>query len=50
MRIYGDVLTPHYTMARYPGRKPFTYDKGRGERCLEGAKKIASWVEKIADP
>ena len=21
LRLYGDALTPHYTLARYPGRK-----------------------------
>ena len=25
---YADALTPHYTMAWYPGRKPLEYNKG----------------------
>ncbi len=41
----ADALTPHYTMARYPGRKPVKYDKGLGERCVRYAERIAGWVE-----
>ena len=50
LRLYGDALSPHYTLARYPGRKPIVYDRGRGERCLEQARVIVGWVERIADP
>ena len=46
--VYADALTPHYTMARYPGRKPVTYNRGLGERCLEYAGKIIEWVKKKA--
>ena len=48
--VYADALTPHYTLARYPGRKPLTYDSGRGQRCLEMAKAIVEWVDSVADP
>lgn len=50
LRLLGDALTPHYTLARYPGRKPVTYNKARGERCVEQARSIVSWVERVADP
>ncbi len=43
--VYADALTPHYTMARYPGRKPVRYDKGLGERCLKYAEEIVRWVK-----
>ncbi len=47
---YADALTPHYTMARYPGRKPVVYDAKRAERCLAQAKAIIEWVRSVADP
>jgi len=43
--VYADALTPHYTMSRYPGRKPLTYDKGLAERCVKYAKRIVEWVK-----
>ena len=46
--MYADALTPHHTMARYPGRKPVRYDRGLGERCLRYAGKIIEWVEKAS--
>jgi len=39
-----DALTPHYTLSRYPGRKPVTYDKGLAQRCLEYMERIVGWV------
>ena len=45
---YGDALTPHYTMARYPGKKPFRYTREAGERCIMYAGKIIEWVESQA--
>ena len=45
---YADALTPHYTMARYPGRKPVRYDEGLARRCLTYATKIIEWVEEQA--
>jgi len=44
----ADALTPHYTMARYPGRKPVVYNRSLAERCLEYARRIIQWVEKQA--
>ena len=48
--IYGDALTPHYTLARYPGRKPLKYNENRGKRCIEQAKAIIKWVLEHGDP
>ena len=50
LRVYGDALTPHYTMARYPGRKPLVYNDARAERCIRQARAIIEWVEAVADP
>lgn len=46
--LYADALTPHYTMSRYPGRKPVTYNKGLAERCIKYAKEIIRWVKEEA--
>ncbi|BEP16727.1 HEPN domain-containing protein [Pyrofollis japonicus] len=46
--VYADALTPHYTMARYPGRKPLRYDRELGERCLRYARRIIDWVKEAA--
>ena len=46
--LYADALTPHYTMSRYPGRKPVTYNRGLAERCIKYAKEIIKWVKKEA--
>ena len=48
--IACEVLTPHYTLSRYPGRRAISYTKQRAERCLAYAKKIVEWVRSIADP
>ena len=49
--VYADALTPHYTMARYPGRKPVVYDELAGRRCIEYAERIWSWAETLVrDP
>ena len=45
---YADALTRHYTIARYPGRKPVKYDRNLARRCLKYAKEIIKWVEKEA--
>ncbi len=48
---YADALTPHYTLARYPGRKPIVYDEDAGRRCIAYAEKIWRWAEGLAkDP
>ncbi len=47
----ADALTPHYTMARYPGRKPIVYDEDTGRRCVEYAERIWRWaLEAAKDP
>ncbi len=46
--VYADALTPHYTLSRYPGRKPIKYNKKLGERCLFYAGKIIEWAEEKA--
>ncbi|AEM39110.1 HEPN domain protein [Pyrolobus fumarii 1A] len=49
--VYADALTPHYTMARYPGRKPVVYDEDAGRRCVEYARRLWEWAESVAkDP
>jgi len=40
----ADALTPHYSMARYPGRKPVRYDEGLAKRCVEYMESIVGWV------
>ena len=50
LKVYGDALTPHYTLARYPGRKPLAYNDARAERCIRQARAIIEWVEGVADP
>ena len=47
---YADALTPHYTLARYPGRKPISYTREMAERCLSYAERIIGWIkEKVAE-
>lgn len=43
---YADALTPHYTMSRYPGRKPVTYNRKLAERCIKYAEEITRWIKK----
>lgn len=47
--IACEILTPHYTLSRYPGRRVLTYTKSRAERCLTFAKRVIDWVKKVAD-
>ncbi len=44
----ADALTPHYTLARYPGRSPVVYTREKAERCLSYGEKIVSWVKEAA--
>ncbi len=44
----ADALTPHYTMSRYPGRKPVSYSRGIAERCIRYAEEIIGWVKRKA--
>ena len=46
----AELLTPHYTLARYPGRRVYTYTAERGRMCIDCAEKIVEWVKKAADP
>jgi HEPN domain-containing protein len=48
--ISCELLTPHYTLARYPGRRVYSYTVERGRLCIENADKIISWVKNVADP
>ena len=45
-----ELLTPHYTLARYPGRGVYTYTAERGRTCVESASRVVSWVRSVADP
>ena len=45
----ADALTPHYTLSRYPGRSPITYDREKAERCLAYGEKIISWVREATE-
>lgn len=45
-----EILTPHYTLSRYPGRRAIVYTKSRAERCLLFAKRVIEWVKGVADP
>ncbi len=47
--LSSELLTPHYTLARYPGRRVYTYTAERGRTCVECAEKIVEWVKKVAD-
>ena len=44
LNVPENALTPHYTPARYPGRKPLEYNKDRAKRCVSQAKSIIDWV------
>jgi HEPN domain-containing protein len=45
-----ELLTPHYTLARYPGKRVYSYTSERGRLCVEYAEKVVEWVRKTADP
>ncbi|MET1160364.1 MAG: HEPN domain-containing protein [Thermoprotei archaeon] len=42
--VYADALTPHYTLARYPGSKPIVYDEAIAKRCIDYMEKIIEWI------
>jgi HEPN domain-containing protein len=44
-----ELLTPHYTLARYPGKRVYNYSVERGKLCVENAERVVSWVRGIAD-
>lgn|GEM_PF-4285702 len=47
--VRADALTPHYVMARYPGRKPVVYDEAAGRRCIEYMEEIVGRVVSVAE-
>lgn len=44
-----ELLTPHYTLARYPGKRVYNYSVKHGKLCVENAEKVVSWVKDITD-
>ncbi len=46
--VASELLTPHYTLSRYPGRRGLRYTASRGRRCVDSAKTIISWVRGVA--
>ncbi len=47
----ADALTPHYTLARYPGSKTLTYDSRIASRCVDYMERILGWLKDAAgDP
>ncbi|MEM1909221.1 MAG: HEPN domain-containing protein [Thermofilaceae archaeon] len=48
--IASEILTPHYTLSRYPGKRAINYTRERAERCLKSARSIINWVKEVADP
>jgi HEPN domain-containing protein len=44
-----ELLTSHYTLARYPGKRVYNYSVKRGKLCVENAEKVVSWVKGITD-
>jgi len=46
--VASELLTPHYTLARYPGRRSLRYTASRGRRCVDSAKTIIGWVKGVA--
>lgn len=45
--LAAQFLTPHYIESRYPGTKGISYDKSLSSNCLEMAKKIIEWSDKL---
>ncbi|MEM1610764.1 MAG: HEPN domain-containing protein [Sulfolobales archaeon] len=50
LMIAADLLTPHYTLSRYPSRRSIRYDRERASRCVESGRRIVEWVRRLADP
>jgi HEPN domain-containing protein len=46
--VASELLTPHYTLSRYPGRRSLRYTASRGRRCVGSAKTIVGWVKSVA--
>lgn len=49
LRTIADALTPHYTLSRYPGRKPVSYTRGLAGRCVSYAERIVDWVKRVSE-
>lgn len=49
-RLLVILLTPNYTLSRYPGRKSIKYTKQRAKHCLNYSKKIVECVKGLTDP
>ena len=47
--LYASSLEGHYSRARYPGLEIGGYSRHIAERCLEHAKKITFFAEKILE-
>lgn len=47
LRLYDNALAQHYTLARYPGKKPVVYNKARAQRRIEQAKNIVSGLKRL---
>jgi len=45
--LVAELLTPYYTLARYPGKRAYTYNSVRASLCIES---FVSWVKSFADP
>jgi HEPN domain-containing protein len=47
--VASELLTPHYTLSRYPGRRSLRYIASRGRRCVDSAKTIIGWVKGVEE-
>jgi HEPN domain-containing protein len=48
--LVAEILTPHYTLARYPGKRVYAYNSSRAKLCIESCEKIVYWVKSFAEP
>lgn len=42
----AELLTPHYTLARYGGKSVFEYNEERAKNCINYAEEILNWLKK----
>jgi len=45
--IAAQFLSPHYTGSRYPGIRSVIYDRSLAQNCLNMARKIIGWADKL---
>ena len=45
--LAAQFLSPHYVESRYPGVRTVVYDRSLAQNCLEMAKKIVGWVDRL---